>query len=466
MDAVENSTSAAALRHSLLVGLCVFVACLIGTFSRLPGTLAVFWPANALLLGLLVRSPRSATVSTWFCAATAYISADLVTGGSVESALWLGASNIIGVVGGFYAFRWVCAEDRRLSSIRSVGYFVSATMVAAALTGCVGGAANVALFGGTWPDGWILWFSGNLVNYMTIVPLVLTFPSLRPEDRDPEAVSRILRLSVIPAALLALCILLQWVIGGAGAIAFAMPALVTAALLTNVFVTSLMTAISTVCTLVLTADGHLGTAVEGLSAVSVSVRIGLALLATAPLAVACVIYERRRALAALTEAVMLDDLTGALRRDEFMRKSIGAVGSLQSGLPISVLMMDLDHFKKVNDTLGHRTGDTVLVAFADQVRRHLDDTALFARLGGEEFVVLLIDTDLDEATQIAEIIRVAQQEQSRTTLGELGPTVSIGVACSPSGDADVNSMIDCADEALYLAKKFDRNCTVSLTARS
>ncbi|TSD47803.1 diguanylate cyclase [Rhodococcus sp. KBS0724] len=466
MFAVEKSTSTAALRHSLLIGVIVFVACLVGILSRLPGTLAVFWPTNALLLGLLVRAPRLATVPMWVCAVGGYLAADLVTGASFESALWLGASNMIGVVGGFYAFRWVGMEDRQLSSIRSVVYLVSMTMVAAAITGCVGGAANVVLFGGTWSAGWILWFSGNLVNYMTIVPLVLTFPSLRQEDRDPEASARILGLSVIPAVLLGVCILLEWVIGGAGAIAFAMPALVTAALLTNVFVTSLMTAISTVCTLVLTADGHLGTAVEGLSAVSASVRIGLALLATAPIAVACVIYERRRALDALTEAVMLDDLTGALRRDEFMRKSTDAIESLQSGLPVSVLMMDLDHFKKVNDTLGHRTGDTVLVAFADQVRRHLDHTALFARLGGEEFVVLLIDTDLDEATRTAEIIREAQQEQSMTTLGELGPTVSIGVACSPNGDADVAGMIDCADEALYLAKKFDRNCTVSLTARS
>lgn len=104
MFAVEKSTSTAALRHSLLIGVIVFVACLVGILSRLPGTLAVFWPTNALLLGLLVRAPRLATVPMWVCAVGGYLAADLVTGASFESALWLGASNMIGVVGGSTPF--------------------------------------------------------------------------------------------------------------------------------------------------------------------------------------------------------------------------------------------------------------------------------------------------------------------------------------------------------------------------
>jgi diguanylate cyclase (GGDEF)-like protein len=137
-----------------------------------------------------------------------------------------------------------------------------------------------------------------------------------------------------------------------------------------------------------------------------------------------------------------------------------------SGRPVSVLMMDLDHFKMVNDNLGHRAGDTALVSFADQVRRNLDDKHLFARLGGEEFVVLMAGVDLEGATETAEMIRRAQAENSSAVLGELGPTVSIGVACSPHGDADLTQLVDCADEALYRAKKLDRNRTVALTVGS
>ncbi|MER5837794.1 GGDEF domain-containing protein [Streptomyces sp. NPDC002130] len=246
-----------------------------------------------------------------------------------------------------------------------------------------------------------------------------------------------------------------------------MPALVTAALLTNVFVTSVLTAVSTAWTLVLTADGHLGLSSEGVSPVSASVQIGLSLLAVAPIAVACVILERRRALEALTQAVTHDDLTGALRRDEFLRRGGSVTGATDprrhSGRPVSVLMMDLDHFKMVNDNLGHRAGDTALVSFADQVRRNLDDKHLFARLGGEEFVVLMAGVDLAGATETAEMIRRAQAESSSAVLGELGPTVSIGVACSPAGGAELTQLVDCADEALYRAKKLDRNRTVSLT---
>ncbi|GAA3189417.1 hypothetical protein GCM10020255_087600 [Rhodococcus baikonurensis] len=136
--------------------------------------------------------------------------------------MWLNAANIVGVASGFYAFRWVDGEDRRLNSIESVGYLVATTVVAASMAALVGGIANRVLFGGQWWDGWLLWFSSEFVNYMTIVPLVLTFPSLRRADRDPKAVAALLRRSVVPTALLAVCIILEWVIGGAGAIAFAM----------------------------------------------------------------------------------------------------------------------------------------------------------------------------------------------------------------------------------------------------
>ena len=153
------------------------------------------------------------------------------------------------------------------------------------------------LFGGQWWDGWLLWFSSEFVNYMTIVPLVLTFPSLRRVDREPKAVATLLRRSVRSD-------------GAAGRLHHLgvcdrrcrsdrvchAGAVVTAALLTNVFVTSVLTAVSTAWTLVLTADGHLGLSSEGVSPVSASVQIGLSLLAVALIAVACVILERRRAL--------------------------------------------------------------------------------------------------------------------------------------------------------------------------
>ncbi|MDI9900691.1 hypothetical protein QM716_12590 [Rhodococcus sp. IEGM 1409] len=233
MSTVGRLSSSAA-RRAVLIGVVVFVSCLVGILSRLPGTLAVFWPANALLLGILFRSPRSATPLTWICVVAGYVGADLITGGAWDSTVWLNAANIVGVASGFYAFHWVDGEDRRLTSIQSVGYLVSMTVVGASMAALVGGIANRVLFGGRWWDGWLLWFSSEFVNYMTIVPLVLTFPSLRRVDRDPKAVAVLLRRSLVPTALLTICIILEWVIGGAGAIAFAMPALVTAALLTNV----------------------------------------------------------------------------------------------------------------------------------------------------------------------------------------------------------------------------------------
>ncbi|MGC0364419.1 diguanylate cyclase (GGDEF)-like protein [Rhodococcus sp. 27YEA15] len=459
---VDKSRSVQVARCSLMIGLTVFACCIVGIVSRLPGTLAVFWPANAVLLGILLRSPRSATLLTWSSAAAGYLAADLVTGSELATSLWLNAANIVGVATGFYAFRWVRDEDRRLASIQSVGYLVSTTLVASASAALVGGIANQFLFDGGWSDGWLEWFASEFVNYMTMVPLVLTFPLLGSLRGTDDAVA-MLRQSSVPTALLAVSIALEWVVGGPGAIAFAMPALVTAALVTNVFVTALLTAVSTAWTLTLAGSGHLGFAGGSATPVGSSVQIGLSLLAVAPIAVACVTIERRRAWAALTEAVTHDDLTGALRRDEFLRRAGEAMISRHlAGEPVSVLMMDLDHFKRVNDNLGHRAGDMALASFADLVRRHLDDDYLFARLGGEEFVVLMAGVGLDEATELAETVRISQAQHSRSIWSEFGPTVSIGVASCSTGCAGLAELTDCADEALYQAKKLDRNRTVSL----
>ena len=137
------------------------------------------------------------------------------------------------------------------------------------------------------------------------------------------------------------------------------------------------------------------------------------------------------------------------------------------GRPVSVLMMDLDHFKMVNDNLGHRAGDTALVSFADQVRRHLDDKHLFARLGGEEFVVLMAGVDLEGCDRNSRDDSTLRKRRIRrqywVTSGRRSASVS---RVHPTATADLTQLVDCADEALYRAKKLDRNRTVALTVGS
>ena len=450
-------------------GLLVFVACLIGIYSRLPGTLAVFWLANALLLGLLIRSPPAATLATWVAAAAGYLVADLATGADLASAALLNAANLAGVVVGFYAFRRMPDVDRSLTRAVSVAYLAAMAGLAAAVAAVIGGVVNVVMFEGTWWSGWLDWFSSELVNYMVLLPPILTFPAASlaravADRRLADLRSRLYRQlgrSIIPAAMLSLSLLLAWLIGGFGALAFTMPALVAAALLTNVFTTSVLVAGSTAWSLVLTVQGKAGlTNAVGIPVPS-STQIGLSLLAVGPLAVACTMAEQERSRLALGHAT-LDDLTGAYRRGEFVRRAEGAVAAAsRAGQPSSMLMMDLDLFKRLNDNLGHQAGDRALIDFAENVQARLCPQDLFARLGGEEFAVLMPGVDRPEATVAAEAIRARQEEQARATFGDLGPTVSIGLSCANESGGGLSELLSSADAALYRAKIADRNRVVT-----
>ncbi|MBN8475468.1 GGDEF domain-containing protein [Sulfuritalea sp.] len=150
-----------------------------------------------------------------------------------------------------------------------------------------------------------------------------------------------------------------------------------------------------------------------------------------------------------------DSLTGALTRRAFLDSCAQELErDRRKNRVSSLLIMDLDHFKAVNDSYGHQAGDRVLIDFVDRVGGLLRRPDQFGRFGGEEFVALLPETTLDEALVVAERIR-AGVEQARA---QPGCTVSIGVATSVPGEGAMDTILGRADEALYRAKAAGRNC--------
>jgi diguanylate cyclase (GGDEF)-like protein len=146
-----------------------------------------------------------------------------------------------------------------------------------------------------------------------------------------------------------------------------------------------------------------------------------------------------------------DALTGLFNRRALFERSLRLRGS------VAVVVFDIDHFKQVNDRHGHQVGDTVLQTFASLLAANVRDGDLAARLGGEEFVIILPDTTTDDAAQIAERIRqnfAAQQFISSS--GNFAVTVSAGIAGGDS-DADIIALLRQADTALYDAKRSGRN---------
>ena len=128
----------------------------------------------------------------------------------------------------------------------------------------------------------------------------------------------------------------------------------------------------------------------------------------------------------------------------------------------AVLLVDIDHFKRINDTRGHAAGDEVLAQVAALLESHARSTDAVGRIGGEEFLVLLPDVDAAEALRSAERLRVLVEERELRARGEpLTVTVSVGIALARPGDPRAEAMIARADEALYRAKAEGRNRVVA-----
>jgi len=168
------------------------------------------------------------------------------------------------------------------------------------------------------------------------------------------------------------------------------------------------------------------------------------------------------------EMAITDQLTGLHNRRYMARHLDSLISNAQkSNKPLAFLIMDIDHFKSVNDTHGHDIGDEVLREFANRISANIRGIDLACRYGGEEFVVVMPDTDVDFAYTIAERLRKSVEttpiEISRAP-GALSVTISIGIAASAGGDDNAEKLLHRADQALYRAKREGRNRVIKAAA--
>ena len=438
----------------------IFAACLVGIFARPIGFLSVFWPANALLLGLLVRYPRLARPPAWVAAAVGYVAADLVTGSSWSMALWLNGANLLGATAGWLVLRRLDERIRRLQRTISALYLLLAALAASAVGALAGCGAAPVYFNSPWTDLLSLWFSTELMNYMLIVPVVLAAP--RADDPPPATQEVPLIWRVAPVSSLLLAEGVRTVIGGPGMLAFVVPGLLWCALSYSPFVSSLLSLVVCLWTMAGVATGVLNFTPAHASDVF-SLRVGVTLLALGPLAVACASAARAETLRRLDHAVRHDDLTGVLARRAFMRQGqrlLTRYGRETAG--VAVMMLDIDHFKHVNDQYGHSAGDQLLIGITQAMGTALRAQDALGRMGGEEFAVVLPEVSHAEAQAIAERLRdaVASQPFAVAPAGQtLHATVSIGLVHSATmgSDADMDTLLLAADAALYRAKAEGRN---------
>jgi two-component system cell cycle response regulator len=167
------------------------------------------------------------------------------------------------------------------------------------------------------------------------------------------------------------------------------------------------------------------------------------------------------------EMAVKDQLTGLFNRRYMAQHLDTLLTNASSTRPISLLIMDIDYFKQVNDTYGHAAGDDVLRQFSDRLASNIRNVDLACRYGGEEFVVVLSDTDPAHAYSIGERLRRAVEKRNFVIghpMTEVPVTVSIGVASSTGGDDDSVQILRRADAALYRAKREGRNRVIGQAA--
>src|SRR6185503_18101137 len=188
-------------------------------------------------------------------------------------------------------------------------------------------------------------------------------------------------------------------------------------------------------------------AIAGLTGLVIALFLGYAL------------FSNRRHRAELIRLAERDELTGLLNRRAIVRKAVELLSRAREAKGTLVIgLIDLDHFKSINDRFGHAVGDQLLQRLAIALRTSLHTREVFGRYGGEEFLVLFPDTSIDQARQAAERLRLALREQRmRVDDEDVSVTMSLGLAGYESGDVLFDQVARRADIALYVAKTQGRD---------
>lgn len=453
--------------HFLAAFLCVtalvLVFSLLGIFTRPPNLLAAFWPANAMLLGIMLRYPRLASPAGWLGGLAGYLLAAQFTPDDAQKTALLTLGNLAGVTVGYWLFGYLSPEDRRLRRPTSLVFLLLITMAASLAAGLIGALINPILFQGTLLYGLGFWFASELVNYMAILPVILTLPPPGEVSKWRATLfqTRVSWPRMLPLLSFLCTLLLSLLIAGPGSIAFPVPALLWCAVSYSLFATSLLSLCFSTLTLLALSNGYLIISHDAQTQYWMfSVRIGVILIAITPLTAASIMAARNGLLSRMEHLAHHDHLTGTLNRTGFWPVAQSMLTQqAQRQQPIAVCMLDLDNFKRINDNHGHEAGDALLRAFSDTVRQHLRQGDLFARLGGEEFALLLPATTSSQALEVVERLRdkVAALSVRDETQQEVSATVSIGIACQQRGAYNLDRLLSCADKALYQAKRNGRN---------
>ncbi|WP_368647291.1 diguanylate cyclase [Castellaniella ginsengisoli] len=459
--------------QAVLVAAIACLCSLLGQLTQPEGGLSVLWPANALLTALLVRHPSLSHPQSWAGALGGMLLANIVFEDMTwPAALGYGITDLSGVLIAWAILTSSWSPDQ-LRNPRAIGRVLAACTAAAATN------AAVALALTPWlrPDEpWMTialnWFFGQLLSYCAFLPPIMLLPRrFRPRGDRRHAWSSLLRRMrngtlLLPLAALIASVSLCFLLGGPGAAAFPIPALMYCALAYRQGTTAWITLLTALIVMLGAANGWVPLGqnhpLAGTHAWDmVSLRLGVLLLIMSPLLVSGILAARSDLISSLSLALDHDSLTRALSRQAFLRSAdehLGRTPAPPQGN--ALLMLDIDHFKQLNDRHGHAAGDQVLKAFAQTIRTLVRPHDLFGRLGGEEFALFLPDTSERDAGDIAERLRFCVEKLSVPLDACLALRISVSIGTvhdARAPFASLSELLAYADQAMYQAKRSGRN---------
>lgn len=456
----------------LFILLPVFFLSLLGIFSRPVGSLASIWPANAFLLGIMARQPGFTRPAGWVAGSMGYVLADWITGSPWDKNLLLNMSNLLGVAGGLALVRLLPGGlfpiTQKLGILRLIGVALIASVSAS-----VAGVFVYSYFWNGSPlEGAIFWSVSEFVNYIAFLPLVLTAPGsmreFRNSYRNRRQAEHSLLYDLLPfIAFVVLCMVVS-LVDGPGSLAIPIVALLWCGLTYSLFTTAVLTLIYCFWTLLFVAQGYISAYAHLVSWDNLmSLRLSVSMIALAPLMNAIMAHKRLQQIDKLTYLASHDGLTGALNRGGFY-KAISDQVRRKKPHSFAFMMIDLDHFKQINDTRGHAAGDKVLETFVSRVQERLPSNAILGRLGGEEFALMLWNLSASDYQHCAELIRHSLEEEiglDQNSADSVKASVSVGLihgTIDPDSRCDFERITQEADRALYQAKEQGRDCVVEV----
>ena len=447
-------------KAQLAMGLVIFAACLIGIALRPIGYLSIFWPANQLLLFMQLRYAhvllRPSGLAVLFAA---FVAADVIMGSGLWVSIGFTVANIAGGLAGWLILRHQSERDLHMQGQYSGLLVFYGSGIAALVSAVIGAPISTYMFDTSLSKTFLLWFSGEWLNAMVLLPTMLALPTWKKIDWTQLRTQW--PLLTLPAIAVALLEAASYTVGDkVGSLVFSLPALLWCALTYRILTTALITMV-VFATKIIISNGYMDfTPAHYVDAVTL--RLGITMLILGPLSVAGAQAATAALMDRLQHAATHDFLTRVLSRQGFTDTTTTLLQRLRYGHdPVAMLMLDIDHFKSVNDLHGHATGDRLLQDFAHTVSQVLRPQDVLGRIGGEEFAVVLPQISACDAQKVAQRICDAVRQHMFATADNqcLRATVSVGVfhQTALQSHHTTDALLHHADIALYQAKTQGRD---------